>query len=47
MDFDENTAFPEVQGEESDGDLVHDIEWGPQGIEYMNNLRNQIANQLA
>ncbi|KAF5820833.1 hypothetical protein HanXRQr2_Chr01g0006701 [Helianthus annuus] len=38
-------CFPK-QGGESDGQFVQDIEWGSQGVEYMNTLRNQIASQL-
>ncbi|MFS7922654.1 putative harbinger transposase-derived nuclease domain-containing protein [Helianthus anomalus] len=46
MAYGENTLFSEIQGGESDGQFVQDIEWGSQGIEYMNTLRNQIASQL-
>ncbi|KAI3517844.1 hypothetical protein L1887_17064 [Cichorium endivia] len=35
------------QGEEGDGQHVHDMEWGSQANEYMSNLRDQIANQFA
>ncbi|KAI3815372.1 hypothetical protein L1987_15038 [Smallanthus sonchifolius] len=46
MAYDENTLFSEIQGGVSDDQFVHDIEWGSQDIEYMTNLRDQIANQL-
>ena len=36
----------EEQGEGSGGQGMDDIQWGPQGNEYMANLRNQIANEL-
>ncbi|MFS7911398.1 hypothetical protein Hanom_Chr02g00117621 [Helianthus anomalus] len=36
--------FSDVQGGESDGQFVHDTEWGSQGIKYMATLRNQIAS---
>ena len=44
MAFEENNAQP--QGGQNDGENVHDMEWGSQGNEYMDNLRDQIANQL-
>ncbi|KAI3751494.1 hypothetical protein L2E82_22582 [Cichorium intybus] len=40
------TVVAEDQGGENDDRNIHDMEWGSQGSEYMNNLRNQIANQL-
>ncbi|XP_076911140.1 uncharacterized protein LOC143569014 [Bidens hawaiensis] len=46
LDYDENTIFSEIQGEESDGEFVHDIEWGSQGVQYMTTLRDEIATQL-
>ncbi|KAK1420018.1 hypothetical protein QVD17_29525 [Tagetes erecta] len=48
MDYgeDENIMFSNIQGGQSDGQLVHDIEWGSHGIEYMNTLRDEIATQL-
>ncbi|XP_076908727.1 uncharacterized protein LOC143565731 [Bidens hawaiensis] len=46
LDYDENTIFPEIQGEESDGEFVHDIEWGSQGVEYMTTLRDELATRL-
>ena len=44
MAFEENNAQP--QGGQNDVENVHDMEWGSQGNEYMDNLRDQIANQL-
>ena len=49
MESDANTMFTtEEQGEGSGGQLqgMDDIQWGPQGTEYIANLRNQIANEL-
>ena len=37
MDYDENTMFHEMQSGEN-GLLVQDMEWGSQGIDYMNVL---------
>ena len=44
MAFEENNA--QAQGGENDDKNVHDMEWGSQGNEYMDNLCDQIANQL-
>jgi len=46
MAYNENTFFEEMQEEESDGQSVHDMEWGSQGIEHMTTLRDEIATQL-
>ena len=47
LESDANTMFTtEEQGEGSGGQGMDDIQWGPQGNEYMANLRNQIANEL-
>ncbi|XP_022017736.2 uncharacterized protein LOC118479296 [Helianthus annuus] len=46
VEYNDNTFFGEMQQEESDGQSVHDMEWGSQGIEYMTTLRDEIATQL-
>lgn len=46
MEYDENTLFREMHEEESDGQSVHDMEWGSQSVEYMSTLRDEITTQL-
>ncbi|XP_023732220.1 uncharacterized protein LOC111880040 [Lactuca sativa] len=44
MTFKENNG--QTQGGENDGQNVDDMEWGLQGNEYVDNLRDQIVNEL-
>ncbi|XP_024963057.1 uncharacterized protein LOC112503224 [Cynara cardunculus var. scolymus] len=51
MEYDENNMFTiedqdEGIEEESIEEDVEETQWGPQGNEYMTDLRDQIANQL-
>ncbi|KAL7612654.1 hypothetical protein Lser_V15G08934 [Lactuca serriola] len=45
--FEEDTMVtPDVQGGGIDRENIKGIEWGPEAVEYMRVLRDQIANQL-
>ncbi|XP_052621686.1 uncharacterized protein LOC128127278 [Lactuca sativa] len=41
-----NMVTPNVGGVGSEGQNIQGIEWGSEAVEYMTNLRDQIANQL-
>lgn len=45
-EFEDNEPNTSEQPEENEEQAMHGVEWGPQGNEFMNNLRDQIANQL-
>ena len=45
--FEEDTMVtPDVQGGGIDRENIQGIEWGPEAVEYMRVLRDQIANRL-
>ncbi|KAK9053692.1 hypothetical protein SSX86_024766 [Deinandra increscens subsp. villosa] len=46
MSCDEDNLFAEVHEGGSDTTSAHDMEWGSQGVEYMANLRDNIASQM-
>ncbi|KAL7588385.1 hypothetical protein Lser_V15G38305 [Lactuca serriola] len=44
--FEDTMVTPDVQGGRIDKENIQDIEWGPEVVEYMRVLHDQIANRL-